>query len=112
MDYILCLNGNKSLSDVALQDPCCFVGLVLFFVCFGLIWFGLVLGSFSPIFPYFSLLFLYFLLCLLFAPKFNSSSTVIFLWKKTFLSHRCFIDRGRHDNSAEIESVFVILHCP
>lgn len=36
----------------------------------------------------------------------------MFVQKKTFLSHTDFINTGRHDYSAEIESVFVILHCP
>lgn len=79
IDYILCLNENKSLSDAGLQDP-----------------------FFFPLFSPLSFV----------CTKIQFRFEVMFLWKKTFLSHRDFINTGRHDNSAEIESVFVILNRP
>lgn len=44
--------------------------------------------------------------------KIYLSFVVMFVQKKTFLSHIDFFNTGRHDYSAEIESVFVILYCP
>lgn len=44
--------------------------------------------------------------------KIQLSFAVMFVQKKTFLSHIDFFNTGRRDYSAEIEPVFVILYCP